>query len=172
MRKQISKLWFLGPPVSLALVAAALYVKQPWARDLVNTKIPWVKDGIGKYAPPFEVVFVGGPEPGAAPAAVPVPAPAPQPAAPDAAPAPRVFDLQQVYADATLWPKSVALKKPSDFPAVRNGKVIGSLKVPVGAEVRVLKVAGGKVGLEYQGGGAWLDPKDTDFAERARAAWH
>lgn len=171
MSKSISKLWLLGPPVSLALVGAALYVKQPWARDIVDTHCPWVKEGIGKYAPPFDVVFVGAPDTPAVRPATPPPEPPPQPMPTNTAPAVKPFDLQVVFADAALWPKSVVLKKPVDFPAVRNGRVIGSLQVPVGAEAHVVKVTNGKLGLEYQGGGAWLAPEDTDFVERAKLVW-
>jgi hypothetical protein len=172
MSKPISKLWLLGPPVSLVLVVAALYVKQPWARDLVDSHCPWIKNGIGRYAPEFEVVFVGAPEPGASQPPPPPVSPAPPPPRTDGTPAVRPFDLPTVLADASRWPKTVNLKKPADFPAVRNGRVIGSVRVPAGATARVVKVTNGKVGLEYQGGGAWLSPEDTDFIDRARQSWH
>ncbi len=172
MKKTISKLWLLGPPISLLLVAAALYVKQPWARDMVDTHCPWIKESVGKYAPPFDVVFVGAPETPAAQPQVSAPVIPSRGASPNAAPAVKPFDLQKVFADAALWPKTVVLKRPAEFPAVRNGRVIGSLKVPIGGEARVVKVTNGKVGLEYQGGGAWLVPGDTDFVERAQSAWH
>jgi hypothetical protein len=70
------------------------------------------------------------------------------------------------------WPKTVYLKAPVDFPAVLEGKVVGKLRAAAGAEARVVKVSGGKVGVEYRGGGAWLDFDRTDFVERARLAWH
>ena len=172
MSKSISKLWLLGPPVSLVLAAGALYVKQPWMRDTVDTHCPWVKAGIGKYAPPFDVVFLGVPDTSAVAPPVPAPEPARQSMPTPATPAVKPFDLQKVFADASLWPKSVVLKRPVDFPAVRNGRVIGSVRVPAGAEARMVKVTNGKLGLEYQGGGAWLGPEDTDFIERAKLVWH
>ena len=111
MSKSVSKLWFLGPPVSLLLVAAALYVKQPWARDMVDIHCPWVKSSIGKYAPPFDVVFLGAPDTPTIEASKPAPLPSSQSVPANAAPLVKLFDLQKVFADSTLWPKSVVLKK-------------------------------------------------------------
>ncbi len=59
-----------------------------------------------------------------------------------------------------------------DFPAVVGGKVVGKLRAPAGAETRVMKLANGQVGVEYHGGGTWLDFDRTDFVERVRIAWH
>jgi hypothetical protein len=35
----------------------------------------------------------------------------------------------------------------------------------------VVKISNAKVGVEYRGGGAWLDFDRTDFAARAQLAW-
>jgi hypothetical protein len=101
------------------------------------------------------------PEPEAKPAPSPVPAPA-KPA----------FDLQRVCADPALWPKTVMLKRNVDFPAVLNGKSIGTLRAPKGSQARLVTIQSGKLGVEYRGGGAWLDFDSTDFEERARLAYH
>jgi hypothetical protein len=82
---------------------------------------------------------------------------------------PRVFDLQQLARDPAHWPRKVTLKKPATFPAVVNGKVVGSLIAPTGAEANLKSIKDGKVGLEYQGGGAWLAVEDTDLAARVMA---
>jgi hypothetical protein len=63
------------------------------------------------------------------------------------------------------------LKASVEFPAVINGKVAGKLLAPAGVDVRVVKVSSAKVGVEYHGGGAWLDFERTDFVERAQLAW-
>ena len=109
------------------------------------------------------------------------PAPASPEPAPQAAPQPEVsaqatetnpFDLEKVLSDSSLWPKTVVLKKAVEFPAVSNGKVIGKVKAPAGAEARIVTLKNGKVGVEYHGGGAWLELGNTDFVERAKLAWH
>ncbi len=72
---------------------------------------------------------------------------------PTPTPAP-VFDLQKLAREPARWPKKVALRKASTFPAVLNGKAIGSLVAPVGAEANLQAIRDGKVALVYQGGGA------------------
>lgn len=182
MKPSSSRLWvLLGPPLSVLLLLTALYVKKPWARDFIDQKLPWVRSGIGRYAPPFEVRVVRIAPPTPAPveeipprgqrsAFSPPPAVAAEiPAAP--AVKSDTFDLEKVCADPARWPKTVHLKAPVEFPAVLEGKVVGKLRVVAGTEARVVKVSAGKVGVEYRGGGAWLDFESTDFVERARVAW-
>ena len=187
-----NRLWIVAFPLSLALLAVALYIKRPAARDFVDRHCPWVKQTVGKYAPPFEVQIanaapapasgtedtVPSPQPVTNQTANAAPPPAPPPtSAPDPAPSTFTavaspFDLDKVCADPSRWPKTVRLKAAVDFPAVVVGKVVGKLRAPAGAETRVMKLANGQVGVEYHGGGAWLDFDRTDFVERARIAWH
>ena len=190
MNQSSNRLWILGPPLSLCLLVAALYIKKPDARDFIDRKCPWVKETVGKYAPPFEVRIVGVP---------PVAPPTPEQVASAEAPKidgtstpppftqpprtprqePKIptvvadsFDFNKVCQDPARWPKSVRLKTAVDFPAVLDGRVVGKLLAPSGAEARVIKISNGKVGVEYQGGGAWLAFESTDFVERARLNWH
>jgi hypothetical protein len=106
--------------------------------------------------------------------------PTPQPSSPlvmreepPSPPIPRAdsFDIAKVCVDPARWPKTVRLKTSVEFPAVVEGKVVGKLRAPVGAEARVVKISNGQVGVEYHGGGAWLTFDRTDFVERARLAW-
>jgi hypothetical protein len=91
----------------------------------------------------------------------------PEVAAVKAAPTPvPVFDLQKLSHDPSLWPKKVALKKEATFPAVVDGKVVGSVIAPAGVETNLKSIKDGKVGVEYQGGGAWLAVGDTDLEAR------
>ena len=194
MNQTSNRLWIVAFPLSLALLAAALYIKKPAARDFIDRNCPWVKQTVGKYAPPFEVqITKATPVPAAVPAdiassqavpnrmataAPPPPPPPPLPAStPNPAPSTSMavaspFDLDKVCADPARWPKTVRLKAAVDFPAVVDGKVVGKLRAPAGAETRVMKLANGQVGVEYHGGGAWLEFDRTDFVERARIAWH
>ncbi len=191
MNQTSNRLWILAFPLSVLFLITALYIKKAGAREFIDRKCPWVKETVGKYAPPFEVRIVGAPPAAPAPAEegaplpppalartappvstpppAPAPAPKPEPNAPVAVA--ESFDLSKVCADPTRWPKTVRLKAIVDFPAVVDGKVVGKLRAPVGTEARVVKLSNGQVGVEYHGGGAWLALDNTDFVERARIAW-
>ena len=188
MKPSSNRWWaFLGLPLSGLLLITALYVKKPGARDFIDQKLPWVKETIGQYAPPFEVrlVKVKPPAPApveeipppkkgsafALPPATPLPPPVVEKTSSPPMPKADPFDLEKLCADPSRWPKTVRLKAPVDFPAVLEGRVVGKLRAAVGTETRVVKVSGGKIGVEYHGGGAWLDFDRTDFLERARQGW-
>jgi hypothetical protein len=85
---------------------------------------------------------------------------------PSAPPATGPLDLQAIASDRTKWPKKVVLTKAAAFPAVLNGKVVGSLTAPVGAEATLVSIKDNKVGLEFNGGGAWLPVDQTDLLAR------
>ncbi|MEA3187356.1 MAG: hypothetical protein QOD99_1186 [Chthoniobacter sp.] len=114
--------------------------------------------------------------------ATPTPTPAPPVAAetpepevaaitPEPTPTPkRVIELAEIIADPTLWPKTVAIKKAMEFPAVINGKAVGKLNIPSGTLTHLVQIRNGMVGLEYKGGGGWHKPEETDLLERVRAA--
>ena len=158
-----SRLWLIGPPLSLALLALTLYVKYLDVRAFVDGHCPWIKNTVGRYVPAFPV------------AASPVPsADATHPASGVSAtttPPPKPFDLPTVCADSNRWPKTVTLKKVVEFPGVFRGKVVGKVYASPGCEARVVAVKDGKIGVEYRGGGVWLEFENTDFVERARQMW-
>jgi hypothetical protein len=56
------------------------------------------------------------------------------------------------------------------FPAVLNGKVVGSIQAPAGTQGHLIVIKDGKAGVEYQGGGAMVQITDTDLIERVRAS--
>jgi hypothetical protein len=169
---QISKLWLLGPPLSLALLFLACYAKLPFARNLIDDKLPWVGETtvartaitILRAPPSFprESAAAAKPAPVAAPPDTIVNPPAAAPRAP--------LQFADIAADPSTWPKAVRLKKSAEFPAVSNGKVVGKLQSPADAEVTLVSIKQGKLGVQFQGGGAWVDPDETDIVERARAA--
>ena len=186
MSKEPSRFSAVRPLVSRVVVLISVYVRRPDFRSFVDAKFAWVKENAGKYAPrlggnPVETP-AATPEPGSDSAQPPRPSAAGEPgvSAPLPEPKPGVFseagkpafDLQRVCADPTLWPKTVVLKRNVYFPAVLDGKTIGTLRAPKGSEARLVTIRSGKLGLEYRGGGAWLDPGGTDFEERARLAFH
>ena len=174
MSHKSNKFWLAALPVSLLILVAAYYIRVPAARRFIDAHTSLGRQLFGSFVHDTVIVETV-PRPGksvapyAAHAAPPGP-PAhatPAPIAAPATPAPRpVFDLQKLAGDPSLWPKKVALKKATTFPAVVGGKVVGSLVAPVGAEANLKGIKEGKVGLEYQGGGAWLPVGDTDLEAR------
>jgi hypothetical protein len=80
----------------------------------------------------------------------------------------RSFDIATFAAHPETWPKSVAIKAETEFPAVLNNKKVGTLRAPAGSEVHLVQVQNGKLGVEYQGGGKWLDPEATDLIQRVQ----
>ena len=86
----------------------------------------------------------------------------PRPAAVD--PIPWLVDHKE------YWPKEVILREAQEFPAVSNGKVAGSLKVPAGATVQVSEITRQDMAVFYMGGQRRLPIGATDLAFRASAA--
>ncbi len=142
-------LFLLALLVGVVLVT---YWRIPGAREMMDQKMPLLKDTLARF--------------GAAPeAATPDGAP-PADAAP--APAPAALTFETLAADPTAWPRTVRLKKAVEVPAVVDGKEVGKVMLKAGTEVNLARIKDGKVGIEYQRGGKWLQPEDTDIMERAQ----
>lgn len=160
--------WLFAFVCSLVLLAAAYYVTRPGMRTTVDAHAGWVRPILAPFiresaetpppeprdAPPEEIVAVPPPPVIPGPAAIPAPA--------------EPFDLRKLAVNRAAWPKKVALTIEKDFPAVVDGKVIGSLKAPAGTEVDIVTISGGKIGVEYKGGGAWLFVEETDVIARTQ----
>ncbi len=181
MSKKTSGIWIFTLPASLVVLASAYYIKVPNVRKAVDSRAPWVADVLGRFVeePRAETVVIKKERPaGAAHSAEMIAAPAQvetakegsSPVAPKATPKPVVYDLQMIASDPSIWPKRVVLKKAASFPAVVNGKVVGSLIAPAGAEANLKSIKDDKVGLEFQGGGAWLPADETDLLARVQSS--
>ncbi len=191
MSNKNSGIWSIMLPLSVVILGAAYYIKMPAVRQAIDARTSVVHDLLGRFVaepevhvvkketPPYipsyaEPVREVPPAPRKVPVAMasvsttptPVPAPVPIPVAP--AP-PAAFDLQKLSSDHTLWPKKVALAKPATFPAVLNGKQVGSLVVPAGTETELVAIQNGKLGLKFNDGGAWLNVEDTDLIARVQS---
>lgn len=158
-----SAFWLFAFFCSLVLLAAAYYVTSVETRSFVDARAAWIRPVLGPFIresdEPTPLAPVVAPETITAAPVVPPPAP-PAPAEP--------FDLKKLAANRGAWPKKVALTTDKEFPAVVDGKVVGSLKAPAGTEVDIVTISGGKIGVEYQGGGAWLFVEETDVIARTR----
>lgn len=166
---------YFGLPLSLVVLAAAYYIKVPSVRRQIDARAPWVAGILGRFVQEPEVAVVGAPPPKPGEDNAGTPAPQARPPTPDVPGIPqtpppatprRVFNLQEIAANRAEWPAKLTLKKPTTFPAVANGKVVGSVIAPPGTEVNLRTISSGKVGVEYQGGGAWLAAEETDLAAR------
>ncbi len=181
-------------PLSVVFLAAVYYIKVPAFRNAVDERTTIVNGLLGRFVQesgtkvivlrgeldPMFAKSKEGREPGQVPAvATPAPAitkgpEAVSPTAPvapvqaSATPAPVAADFQTIAADRTKWPKKVALTKAVTFPAVLNGKIVGSLVAPAGTEANLVQITGGKLGLEFNGGGASVPVGETDFLRRVQ----
>ena len=68
------------------------------------------------------------------------------------------------------WPNEIVLREPLEFPAVSNGKSVGSVKVMAGTAVKVLEITREEVTAEYMGGQRRVVIAATDLPARAEAA--
>lgn len=198
MSSKSSRAWGIAMPLSVVFLAAVYYIKVPEFRKVVDSKTPVVNQLLGRWVQESGTKVIvlrsdeqdplfakATPRPGTAPrplatpapmiakvqpAATPPPAPLAPP--PPVAPAPpvSVADLQSIAADRSKWPKKVLLTKPVTFPAVFNGKQVGTLVAPAGAEANLLQIKDDKLGLEFNGGGAWVPAGETDLLARVRGS--
>jgi hypothetical protein len=175
MSHKSNKFWLCALPVSLLILVAAYYIRVPAARRFIDAHTSLGRQFLGGFVHDT-VVYETVPKPSkpvspyaASVVAPPSPPPPEKPAPVEIAmtPAPRpVFDLQKLAGAPSLWPKKVVLIKATTFPAVVGGKVVGTLVAPAGAEANLKGIKEGNVGVEYQGGGAWLPVGDTDLETR------
>jgi hypothetical protein len=158
-------LWTFALAASLVFLGFAYYVKSHWMRTTIDARFPWVAENVGSRLPKLEKTIVVKAEKSSAPA--PAIADVPVAAAAPAAPAaPEVFDLNKLATDRAAWPATVTLNTKKNFPAVVDGKVVGELVAPPGTEVKLEKISGGKLGVIYRGGGAWVFVEETDVIAR------
>lgn len=126
-------------------------------------------------ATPAPAIPTPTPEPATpAPAVVkatPTPLPVAVVATPTPLPTPPPLDVATVVRTPALWPPQVALLQPYPFPVVLNGKVVGDAKAPVGTVLRVLRVGGQQVEVEFQSARHVLPLTATDLMARATATF-
>jgi hypothetical protein len=110
-------------------------------------------------ATPEPVIVKATPTPPPVVVATPTPAPA----------TPPPLDLATVARNPGLWPPQVALVQVVPFPLTLNGRVVGESKAPVGTPLRVLRVYGQQVEVEYQAARHFIPVAATDLMPRALA---
>jgi hypothetical protein len=144
---------------AVVLVGIA-YARVPPFREFADAKAPWFKQNIGHYlvgsAPGGDARATGGD----------AQTPGGDAADPNSVTGKKGVDFADFAAHPASWPKTLAIKVDTQFPAVINNKMVGSVRAPAGSEVHLVSVENGKLGVEYRGGGAWVKPEATDLSER------
>lgn len=100
--------------------------------------------------------------------------PTPMPVAiatPTPAPTPPALDLATVARSPALWPRQIALLRPVPFPVMLNGRRAGEVTVPAGTVLRLSRVAGQQVEVEYQNSKHLISIASTDLMQRALATF-
>jgi hypothetical protein len=182
MSNRPSALSVLAPLLLILIAGGVYYAKYHWARAWVDERYPWVKENIGSRLPPLVIAVDANGQPidenASSTGAVDASAGSSTDSASDA-PSRNAnstqyvsldgfVDVPRLAADPSSWPKIVKLKKAREFPAVVNGKAVGTIVAPPGSEARLVTIQAGKRGLEFRGGGAWVPAEETDIAVRLR----
>jgi hypothetical protein len=89
------------------------------------------------------------------------------PARPAATPPP--LDLATVARTPALVPAQIALVRPVAFPVILGGRAAGEVQAPAGAVVRVLRITGMLVEVQYQNAKKAVPVSSTDLMARALA---
>jgi hypothetical protein len=187
IKRLISKLFWTTVLVgAIVMTGYVYYLKYPEVQESVDARLPMAKELNTKIlavlshgnnplrAPepvpetPVQAVSKTAPTPVvvAAPVAKPVAGVAEVPRQP----VPDTVDMAQLSQSRADWPKLVVLKKSVEFPAVLDGKMVGTVKAPAGTQVKLIMIKDSRVGVEYQGGGAMVDVANTDLIEQVTAA--
>ncbi|MGB8353061.1 MAG: alginate lyase family protein [Chthoniobacteraceae bacterium] len=123
-----------------------------------------------RYAGMLEPQQTPSPTPVPPPMPTPEATPTPSPTVTPPPPTPPPDPLAWILEHKDYWPKEVVLLKEVEFPAMFDGKVVGSAKVPVGTLAQVTAIEPADVEVVYNGGGARVPFAETDLRQRAMAA--
>lgn len=140
-----------------AVVGAAIY-----AFLYVEAVKEWVSRFSGKAAPE-----IAEPDQTDAAPAAQVPPPVEAGPRPPTEPVEEI-DLNDFAKTPNRWPKQVKLTKPTEFPIIINGSVKGSVTLPAGANVRVVRIMGLTLEVENAGARKVIGASSTNLREIVR----
>ncbi len=115
-------------------------------------------------APATPVPVLVTPDPLPVAVAAPLATPAPEPPTP-------TVDFATVARTPALWPAQVALLKPVAFPVLLDGRVAGSVTVPIGTRLRLLRVSGQFLEVEHHAQKQVVPATSTDLMQSAQVTF-
>ena len=86
-------------------------------------------------------------------------------------PPPPTLDLATVARTPALWPAQVTLLKPVAFPVLLEGRVAGAVTVPIGTGLRLMRVSGQFVEVEYHAEKHVVPAASTDLLQRSQVTF-
>ena len=133
------------------LVAAGLgYAKYRYDRSPLQVWQDLTAYFAGRTEPPATPPPVATPTPSLAPTATPALAAAPSPVlTPEPTSTPAPDPLAWIAQHRERWPRETQLLEPAEFPAVYDGKVVGTTLAPAGSSVQVVEIAGAQTRVRY-----------------------
>lgn len=78
-------------------------------------------------------------------------------------------DIATIARTPALWPKTVSLTQPLMIPIIANGKAVGQAQAPVHTMVRLVRVVGQQLEIEYLNQRLSVPFSTTDLVARAAA---
>jgi len=158
--------------ILLALVGLGVVffiTRKPATREKPpETAARTVEETASPSTPPPAAPAIPALAPALAPAPVPPTTPAPVVVAkPPPTPTPAPLDLATVAVSPALWPPNVALLQPLSFPILLNGRVVGQAKASAGTLLRLVRINGAHVEIEFQNARHSIPAAATDLLQRA-----
>jgi hypothetical protein len=80
-----------------------------------------------------------------------------------------LLDMADLEKHPDRWISPIRLTKPLVFPAISNGRSVGSVEAPAGSAVELISVTGGKLRLRYVNGEILAPVDFTDLASQILA---
>ncbi len=154
--------------VALGAVGGAAYAFNTWRgeqpaaealRDLTERVTQWIDSILAPPAPP----------PPPTPTPTPTPEPTPTPT-PTPEPTPEEIDaVAWLLENPERQPATLVLRQATSFPAMYEGKVVGKVQVPAGAEVKIVAISPESVEVRFREGTLELPYEATNLRESAAA---
>ncbi|MGA1540760.1 MAG: alpha-amylase family glycosyl hydrolase, partial [Chthoniobacterales bacterium] len=163
-RKRIRRIGFLL--VLLGLLAGGAWGFNQWRgdrppfdalRELADRAVQWASSYFTPRPPPPTPTPTPTPEP------TPTPTPTPEPTPEEVDPVGWLIDNPE------RRPANLTLRETTSFPALYEGKVVGKVNVPAGAEVKLVDVGPELVEVRFREGTVALPHAATNLREAAAA---
>lgn len=152
--------------LALGMVGAAAYAFNTWRgdrpapealRDLADRVTQWIDSILKPPAPPPTPTPTPTPTPEPTPTPTPTPEPTPE----------EVDAVAWLLENPERQPATLVLRQATDFPATYEGKEVGKVQVPAGAEVKLVTISPEAVEVRFREGTLELPYEATNLREAA-----